>query len=137
MHAVMQESLHYKRITLNTIQLTWRTLYINKLAMMPPAHQQRCSLLSVVIFASTVGVIALLPLRCIIGRMKQADPDAPRPNPDAAFTPLYLHTARMTEPFSRLAILPPLLIPLPTRPPSGLLNGRGAPPGQQKVKASR
>ena len=78
-----------QRIILFQSNLTWRTLYINKLAMMPPAHQQRCNLLSVVIFASTVDVSALLPLRCIIRLMEQADPDAPDQNPDAASTPLY------------------------------------------------
>ena len=42
--------LAYKRILLSQRRFTWRTLYTNKLAMMPPAHQHRCSLLSVVIF---------------------------------------------------------------------------------------
>ena len=82
MHACfLARELTYKFLVLAIIQpqgqLTWRMLYINKLAMMPPAHQQRCSLLSVVILASAVDVIAVLPLRCIIGLMEQADTDAP------------------------------------------------------------
>ena len=112
-----------QRIILFQSNLTWRTLYINKLAIMPPAHQQRCSLLSVVIFASTVDVIALLPLRCIIGLMEQADSDAPNQNRDAASTPLYytMEQQQRLLPADDMLLSP---CSLPTRAPSGLLNGR-------------
>ena len=44
--------------------LTWRTLYTIKLAMMPPAHQQNCSLCSQVMLATRSSTDdALLPLR--------------------------------------------------------------------------
>ena len=112
-----------QRINLFQSNLTWRTLYINKLAMMPPAHQQRCSLLSVVIFASTVDVIALLPLRCIIGLMEQADFDAPNQDRDAASTPLYntMQKQQRLLPADDMLLSP---CSLPTRAPSGLFKGK-------------